>query len=52
VVGLVEEFCSETSLTNFLGRLSPPQKASLWPIHHIAAEFAALMQQVGCSEGA
>lgn len=47
VVGLVEELCSETSLSNFLSRLSHAQAATLWPVHHVASEFAVLMQQVG-----
>lgn len=49
VVGLVEELCSATSLAPFLRRTLPsPPPRRLWPLHHAAAEFAALLAQV-CS---
>ncbi|PRW20380.1 hypothetical protein C2E21_9105 [Chlorella sorokiniana] len=47
VMGLVEELCSQASLHHFSWRVSQqPTLRALWPVHHIAAEFAALMEQL------
>ena len=46
VLGLVEELCSERSLFSFCWSVQHiPVKHALWPLHHIASEFAALMEQ-------
>lgn len=48
VMGLVEELCSQASLHQFSWRVyQQPALRVLWPVHHIAAEFGALMEQVG-----
>lgn len=47
VVGLVEELCSQSSLHHFCSRVHyQPVLRTLWPLHHVASEFAALMDQV------
>lgn len=53
VVGLVEEWCNQTSLHSFLARAYGAQQQQqlrpLWTLGHLASEFAALMDQVGAA---
>lgn len=52
VVGLVEELCSQASLHHFSWRVAQqPALRPLWPVYHIASEFASLMEQVGWGRG-
>jgi len=43
---VIEEYCNESSLSNFTWGIYTTLRRHLWPLHHMASEFAALMRQV------